>query len=45
MPDDVRKAATHSQLSTTMLYSRGEEEATARAQEARIKARTKLSGT
>lgn len=29
-PDDVRKLATHSQLSTTMGYSRGDDEAVAR---------------
>lgn len=38
-PDDVRKGATHSQLSTTMIYSRGEEEAVARVQQRRIEAR------
>ena len=38
-PDDVRKAATHSQLSTTMIYSRGEEEAGARVAAKRIASR------
>jgi len=38
-PDDVRKGATHSQLSTTMIYSRGEEEAVARVMEARVRSR------
>jgi hypothetical protein len=38
-PDDVRKGATHSQLSTTMIYSRGEEEAVAQVMEARVRSR------
>jgi len=38
-PDDVRKMATHSQLSTTMGYSRSEEAAAARVAEKRVAAR------
>lgn len=39
-PDDVRKGATHSQLSTTLIYSRSEEEAVARVMQKRIEARS-----
>ena len=39
--DSVRKAATHSNVSTTQRYSRGDDEAIESVQEARNKSRTK----
>ena len=41
-PDDTRKAATHSQLATTLGYSRAEYEAAGRTMAKRIEARAQL---